>query len=256
MPNIRFENVSISYKNRKAITEVIEDLNISFESNKINVILGDSGCGKTTLLKSLLNIVEYTGNIYFDDKNIHDIDIRKREMSYISQNINLYSNMTVFENISFPLVVRHKDRSEIITKTREIAETLDIAQCLNVKGKFLSMGQQQRAMIARELVFSPNIVIMDEPFSNLDAILRNDLCKLVKDLQKKFNFTLLFVTHSFKEAINMADHLYIMDEGKIVSHGKPRKLLEQNNPYLETMIESERIEILQNETEKNKSSNK
>ncbi len=122
-----------------------------------------------------------------------------------------------------------------------MAEKLGIAVCLNQRGRYLSIGQQQRAMIARELVYDPKILLMDEPFSSLDPTLRKEMCKLVKSLQKELGVTVIYVTHSYDEAINLADELFILEEGKVVASGTPKTLIADNNEYLEMMYKSEYI---------------
>jgi len=243
MPNIRFKDVNIYYGKKNARQDVVENLNVCFFNNEINVLLGDSGSGKTTLLKSLVDMVEYEGEIFIDDTELGKTLINKRGVSYASQNINLFPHMTIFENIAFPLKVRKLPRDEILKRTRDIAERLDISICLNQRGRYLSIGQQQRAILARELVSNPKILLMDEPFSSLDPVIRKDLCKLVKSLQKELGITVIYVTHDYDEAINLADHLFILQEGNIVASGTPRNLIDSNNEYLETMYKSGHISL-------------
>lgn len=252
MATIKFDDVSIYYGNNKKRKYVIENLSTVFEDGKINVILGDSGCGKTTLLKSLVEAVGFDGEIYFDGKNADDILVNKRGVSFVSQNINLFPYLTIFDNIAFPLKVKKYKPEDILTKVRAIAELLGIEHCLNQRPRKLSIGQQQRAMIAREMVSNPSVLLLDEPFSNLNPDLRKELNWLVKDICEQLKTTVIFVTHSYDEAINLADVLYIMDEGHIIATGTPRELIKSNNPYLQVMHDADYAVGRNDEEEKNR----
>ena len=239
MATVKFDEVSIYYGNNKNRKYVVEELSTTFPDGQINVILGDSGCGKTTLLKTLVEAVDFDGTIYFDGKNADDILVNKRGVSFVSQNINLFPYLTVFDNIAFPLKVKKYKPEEILSKVREVAELLGIEHCLNIRPRKLSIGQQQRAMIAREIVSNPSLLLLDEPFSNLHPDLRKELNWLIKDICTELKTTVIFVTHSYDEAINMADRLYIMDEGHIIAEGTPKELIKAHNPYLEMMHDAD-----------------
>ena len=247
MPKIRLVELYAYYGKGKKENLVIEEMTDYFPSNQISVIVGPSGCGKSTLLKAILGIIEYDGDIFFDDEDVYEIPTNKRHMAYISQNINLYPHMTIFENIAFPLKNRKVKREEILYRVREIAKRFGIEHCLNVRAKYLSLGQQQRALIARELVSNPKIVLMDEPLSHLDAPLRQEILKFLKELNKELKLTIIYVTHSFSEAAILADRIYVMDEGKFVEKGTQKQLLKSNNEFVKTLITSEIYEKNQSE---------
>lgn len=243
MARVEFINATIFYKKGRRRDDIIKDLNVCFLDGKINVILGSSGSGKSTLLKSIVDICDHEGKITIDNQDINDILINKRNVRYVSQSVSLYTHMTIFDNIAFPLKVQKLSRDEILSRTRNIAKKLGIEICLNQRSRYISLGQQQRAMLARELVCNPRILLLDEPFSNLEPKIREELCELVKELNQEFHITILFVTHSYKEAINLADHLFILDEGRIIANGAPKKLIDENNPYLEEMLKNDYIDM-------------
>lgn len=241
MPEIAFENVNLYYGKGKKREDPVKGLSLVLPDGGINVILGPSGSGKTTILRSLVDACEHEGTIKLDGKDIRGIALEKRNVRYVSQTITLYPHMTVFENIAFPLLSAHLPREEVLKRSRAAAKRMGISICLNERPRYLSRGQQQRAMLARELVGKPSLLLLDEPFSSLDPELRKEMDQLVKSL-KEDGMTMLFVTHLFHEAVNLADRLYILEGGKIISSGAPRRLLDQKDPYLEAMIESETVD--------------
>ena len=216
MPNIELKELYCYYGKGKKENLVIEDMTEHFPSGKISVIMGPSGCGKTTLLKSILGLMEYDGDIFFDDKDIYKIPTYQRNMAYINQDVSLYPHWTIFENIIFPLKNKKMSRDEIYKRARDIAERFGIAHCLNVKPKYLSWGQQQRALLARELVGEPEVVLMDEPVSHLDKMSKKDVLDFIKELNREWHLTILYVTHSYQEAMEVADQIYVMDQGKFI----------------------------------------
>ena len=242
MPKIRLVELYAYYGKGKNENLVIEEMTDFFPSNQISVIVGPSGCGKTTLLKAMLGILEYDGDIFFDDKDIYDIPTEKRNMAYISQYVNLYPHMTVFDNIAFPLKNKKLPREEILTRVRDIAKKFKIEHCLNVRGRYLSIGQQQRAMLARELVSNPSVVLMDEPVSHLDPVIKQDILNFIKELNKTMKLTIIYVTHSFSEAALIGDVIYVMENGKFVEKGNQKKLLSSNNEFVKALISSEQYE--------------
>ena len=224
MPNIELKELYCYYGKGKKENLVIEDMTEYFPSGKISVIMGPSGCGKTTLLKSILGLMEYDGDIFFDDKDIYKIPTYQRNMAYINQDVSLYPHWTIFENIIFPLKNKKMSRDEIYKRARDIAERFGIAHCLNVKPKYLSWGQQQRALLARELVGEPEVVLMDEPVSHLDKMSKKDVLDFIKELNREWHLTILYVTHSYQEAMEVADQIYVMDQGKFIEKGAPKSI--------------------------------
>lgn len=235
MPNIELKELYCYYGKGKKENLVIEDMTEHFPSGKISVIMGPSGCGKTTLLKSILGLMEYDGDIFFDDKDIYKIPTYQRNMAYINQDVSLYPHWTIFENIIFPLKNKKMSRDEIYKRARDIAERFGIAHCLNVKPKYLSWGQQQRALLARELVGEPEVVLMDEPVSHLDKMSKKDVLDFIKELNREWHLTILYVTHSYQEAMEVADQIYVMDQGKFIEKGTPKSIRASINNFVCTM---------------------
>ena len=232
MPNIELKELYCYYGKGKKENLVIEDMTEHFPSGKISVIMGPSGCGKTTLLKSILGLMEYDGDIFFDDKDIYKIPTYQRNMAYINQDVSLYPHWTIFENIIFPLKNKKMSRDEIYKRARDIAERFGIAHCLNVKPKYLSWGQQQRALLARELVREPEVVLMDEPVSHLDKLSKKDVLDFIKELNREWHLTILYVTHSYQEAMEVADQIYVMDQGKFIEKGTPKSIRASINHFV------------------------
>lgn len=240
--DITLSNVSITYKNKKKENNpVIKNISEIFESGKISVILGSSGCGKTTLLKAIAQLLPYDGDIYFGKKNIAEVKLNELNLSYVPQEIHLYPFYTAFDNIAFPLKTRKLPRETILESVREIADKFEISEILNVRPKYLSEGQRQRVMLARELVSNPEVLLFDEPLSSLDLPLKQEICTLLKQYQSRRECEIIYVTHSYLEAKMLADYLYIMENGEIVRKGEANYLLQNQDVYLKQMKDSETI---------------
>ncbi len=236
-------DLSIKYKNKnKRETVAVNKANAVFPSSSFNVVLGPSGCGKSTLLKAIAGSLDYDGEIYLDGNDLKEIAQEKIGLAYVPQEIHLYPFYTLFDNIAFPLKLRKTPRDELLKKVRDIAEEFDISVCLNVRPKYCSEGQRQRAMLARELVSKPKVALFDEPLSSLDPVTKKDVCSLLKRYQKEHGTTFIYVTHSFSESTLLADRLFLMENGEITSSDTPMHLLNQGNSFLRVMEESEKIE--------------
>lgn len=240
---IEASDLTIKYKAKKGgETKIIDKMNVVFPSSSFSVILGPSGCGKTTLLRALTGSIDYEGDILFDGVSSKDISQDKMGISYVPQEIHLYPFCTLFDSIAFPLKIRKTPRGELLKRVREISDELGISLCLNVRPKYCSEGQRQRAMLARELVSDPKAIFFDEPLSSLDASNRNEICHLLKKYQKEHGTTIVYVTHSFSEATFLADKLYLMEHGEFVAVDTPIHLINAGNPYLSSMERSEKTE--------------
>ena len=232
MPEIIIENLNVEYQPKRKKdypVKVIEDMNVVFKTDTLNVILGYSGCGKTTLLKSILGLLDYDGKILLDGVDLNDLAIKDRNFAYVSQNYVLYPNMTVFDNIAFPLKLQGCMRDEIVERVNEVAEKLDLTLLLTRKPKHLSGGQQQRVALARAMVKKPTVYFFDEPLSNIDPRLRSEARLLIKKCIKEYQSTAIYVTHDFSEAMTLADYLYIINNGKIEISGEPLEVYNSNN---------------------------
>ncbi len=221
MPEIKCSNIAFSYYNRKnqETSRVFTSFSCTFPSNKVTVLVGESGSGKSTLLHMISGLNEnYLGNISFDNVDAKELTIRKRKISYITQNVVLYPNLTIFDNIAMPLKFDDDiETSEIYVRVRNIAKALKIEHCLTRKPKHLSYGQQQRVMIARAFVKDPEVVLLDEAFTGLDIQTKEDLIQFVKEWKEELNATLIVVTHDYREVLSLADQVLVLQEGKIVS---------------------------------------
>ena len=230
MPEIKITNLTVSYPLNKDAYVALEDVSLVFGSQKINMIIGPSGGGKTTLLKTLCGLLPYDGEIYFDNKNYADMSLKEANISYVSQKFDLYSKFTIFENIAFPLTLKKLDTLDIRKKVNNLAILLGIDNCLSRLPNELSIGQKQRVSLARALIKEPTVLFLDEPFSNLDPKISYDIVALLKNIIKEKGLTIVFVTHEIKDIFSFADTLTIIDEKKVVFNGDKQDAL--NNPNL------------------------
>ena len=236
MANIKIENLTAKYKNKNKYDVVaIDNLSLELKDSSLNVIVGYSGCGKTTLLRCIAGLMDYEGYIYFNNVDVIGLPASKRNISMVTQNYILYRTMTIFENIAFPLKIAGASKEEIIERVNSVAKKLEIEHCLTRKPKHLSGGQQQRVALARALIKKPDLYLFDEPLSNLDVPKRTEARLLIKKIIQENNATAIYVTHDLKEALALADHLIVMNKGKIEIEGKPMDIYNSNNPIVESL---------------------
>ena len=236
MSTIEIKNLTFQYKRNKSniVVTAIDDLSCTFVDGAFNVIVGSSGCGKTTLLRIIASLQEdYEGEVLTNSTDIKKYTINERRLAYVTQNYALYPHMTVFDNIAFPLKSLRVEREEIIRRVYKVAEELDLMDCLPRKPRYLSGGQMQRVALARAIIKDAELYLFDEPLSNIDPALRVEQRLLIKKTMQAHHSTAIYVTHDFKEAIAMADYLYVMDNGKIVISGKPLEVLDSGNEVVE-----------------------
>lgn len=228
MSTIEFQDFSCFYKYKKEYITALNHINLSVNNGELLVILGQSGSGKTTLLKCILGLCDYiSGQLYIDGTSIDDFRLENSNIGYIRQELNLYPHLTVYENIAFPLRMIHTPQSEVDRRVKELSALLEIDWLLTRKPKQLSGGQNQRVAIARALIKNPVTVLFDEPFSAIDPTLRTELRQLVKKIHQVFGCTILFVTHDLTDALNLAERVVILEEGKIEAVGTPRELMQK-----------------------------
>ena len=227
---IEYKNVSLTCKINGKILD-----NLSFEINEgeFFVLIGPSGSGKTTTLKLINRLIEQTdGDIYFNGKRLKEYNLRelRLEIGYVLQQIALFPNMTVAENIALIPEMKKMKKEKIKEKTEELLKKvgLDPSQYMNRFPFDLSGGEKQRIGILRAIIANPKILLMDEPFSALDPISKNQLQDLIKKIHDEFKITIIFVTHDMTEALKLADRVCIMKKGKVVQIDKPDEIL--NNP--------------------------
>ncbi|RLG87835.1 MAG: sugar ABC transporter ATP-binding protein [Thermoprotei archaeon] len=203
----------------------VDHINLTISDGEFVALLGPSGCGKTTTLLLIAGIYKPTkGEIYFDDKLVNDLDPKDRNVGMVFQSYALYPHMSVYDNIAFPLKLKKIPKNEIDKKVKEVAKFLHIEELLSRKPFQLSGGQQQRVALARALVKEPDIFLLDEPLSNLDAKLRIEMRAELKRLQKELGITTIYVTHDQVEAMTMADRIAVMNRGRIMQVGTPDDL--------------------------------
>lgn len=226
MGKIVLKNISKSYDKGN---NVIENLNLEIEDGSFTVLVGASGCGKSTTLRMIAGIEKETsGEIYIDDKMINGVEPGKRNIAMVFQNYALYPTMTVRGNIEFGLKNKKVPKDEIKKIVEEIADTVGLTPYLDKKPQQLSGGQRQRVALARAMVKKPAVFLMDEPLSNLDAKLRNQMRAELIELHKKLKTTFVYVTHDQVEAMSMADKIVLLDKGEIMQVASPKEIY--NNP--------------------------
>ena len=208
----------------------VQEFNLEIQDKEFIVLVGPSGCGKSTTLRMIAGLEEITeGELYIGDRLVNDVAPKDRDIAMVFQNYALYPHMTVYDNMAFALKLRHTPKAEIEKAVREAAEILDITQYLNRKPKALSGGQRQRVAIGRAIVRDPQVMLMDEPLSNLDAKLRNQMRAEIIKLRQKINTTFIYVTHDQTEAMTLGDRIVIMKDGFIQQIGTPQEVF--NHPY-------------------------
>lgn len=223
---ITFKDIQIKFGDFHAI----KNLNLNIQEGEFFTFLGPSGCGKTTILRSLVGFIQPTeGQILVNGKDVMNVSIEKRGIGMVFQSYALFPTLNVYENIEFGLKVKKIPKDEIDRQVREIAAKVDLSdEQLDKKVSELSGGQQQRVAIARALVLKPSILALDEPLSNLDAKLRVQLRNELKELQKKFGITTIYVTHDQEEALTLSDRIAVFHKGTVEQVGTPREIYNQS----------------------------
>ena len=217
---------------------VIPDLNLEIGDGELFTLLGPSGCGKTTLLRMIagFNSIE-GGDIFFNEKRINDMDPSKRNIGMVFQNYAIFPNLSVRDNVAFGLKNRKVDKAEIKKRTDEFLNLMQIMQYADRMPNQLSGGQQQRIALARALVISPDVLLMDEPLSNLDAKLRVEMRSVIRHTQKSVGITTVYVTHDQEEAMAISDRIAVMKDGVIQHVGTPRDIYQRpKNVFVATFI--------------------
>ena len=226
MASVRFENISKVFD--KNVTAVAE-FDLEIRDKEFVVLVGPSGCGKSTTLRMIAGLERPTsGRLYIGDTLVNDVAPKDRDIAMVFQNYALYPHMTVYENIAYGLRLRKFPKRVIDEKVREAARSLDITELLDRKPKALSGGQRQRVAIGRAIVREPKVFLMDEPLSNLDAKLRNQMRAEILTLRKRIDTTFVYVTHDQTEAMTLGDRIVIMRDGYIQQIGTPQEVF--NNP--------------------------
>ena len=207
----------------------VQEFNLDIADGEFIVLVGPSGCGKSTTLRMVAGLEEISdGELYIDDRKVNDVAPKDRDIAMVFQNYALYPHMTVRENMAFSLKLKKLPKAEINEKVDEAAEILGITEFLDRKPKALSGGQRQRVAIGRAIVRNPKVLLMDEPLSNLDAKLRNQMRAEIIKLRKRIQTTFIYVTHDQTEAMTLGDRIVIMRDGFIQQIGTPQEVF--NHP--------------------------
>ena len=238
-----FENI---YKVYGDTYLAIDNFNLSVNKNEFIALIGPSGCGKSTLLRTIAGLEDISdGTLTVEEKIINDVHSKDRNIAMVFQNYALYPHMTIEENIAFGLKIRKMEKTEIKTRVAEVAELLDLTNQLEKTPSELSGGQRQRVALGRALVQKSNILLMDEPLSNLDAKLRHKMRREILSLHKKLGVTTIYVTHDQIEAMTMADRIVVLNGGEIQQVGTPKELYERpNNMFVARFIGEPEMNII------------
>ena len=218
----------------------VDDFNLTIADKEFLVLLGPSGCGKTTTMRMIAGLEDATdGEILVDGKKINDLEPKDRDVAMVFQSYALYPNMNVYDNIRFPLKVRGIDKSTHNEKVMRAVKMVELENFLHRKPAELSGGQRQRVALARAIVREPNVFLMDEPLSNLDAKLRVSTRAQIKNLSHELAVTTVYVTHDQVEAMTLADRVVVMREGIIQQVGSPTEIYDNPaNAFVASFIGS------------------
>jgi ABC-type Fe3+/spermidine/putrescine transport system ATPase subunit len=218
---VELQRVTLGYGS----TQVVDAVDLDVEKGSFCTLLGPSGCGKTTLLRSIAGLVApRSGNILIKGRRINDVPIHERNIGLVFQNYALFPHKNIFDNVAFGLKYRRVDRASM---TRRVGRALDIVKLPHMELRFpseLSGGQQQRVALARAIVIEPDVLLLDEPLSALDANLREDMRVELKTIQRELGITTVFVTHDQEEALAISDLVVIMNRGRIEQFGTPERV--------------------------------
>ncbi len=218
MSELRLNSIVKRYGNNLAV----DHLSLTVQDGELVTLLGPSGCGKTTTLRSISGfLVPEEGDIYIGSRKVTDIPPERRGIGLVFQNYALWPHMTVYQNLAFGLQLRKMPKSRIDEKIEEVLATVKLSGYEHRYPRQLSGGQQQRVALARALVLEPDILLLDEPLSNLDALLREQMRFEIAQIHKRYGITTIYVTHDQTEAMVISDRIVILDQGRIMQEGKP-----------------------------------
>lgn len=235
MASITFKNICKIYDKEVV---AVQDFNLEIQDKEFIVLVGPSGCGKTTTLRMVAGLEEISsGELYIDDKLVNDALPKDRDIAMVFQNYALYPHMTVYDNMAFGLKIRKMNKAEIKERVINAAKILDIEELLQRKPRALSGGQRQRVAIGRAIVRNPKVFLMDEPLSNLDAKLRNEMRTEIIKLHKRLQTTFIYVTHDQTEAMTLGDRIVIMKDGFVQQIASPQEVYDNPaNEFVATFV--------------------
>lgn len=219
---LELKKIRKSYDN----VEVLKNIDLTIEKGEIVSILGPSGCGKTTLLNLILGLTNVTGgHIVFDGEDITNMPMEKRGFNIVFQDYALFPNLSVCENIVYGL--RNKPNISTPQEVQDLINLLGLSEHLNKNIEELSGGQKQRTALARTLVMKPRILLLDEPLSALDGVIKESIKQKIKQIARDFKLTTIIVTHDPEEALTLSDKVLIVNQGKIAQFGKPEEIIKK-----------------------------
>ena len=245
MASVTFQNASRTYPGTER--PAVDSLNLEIEDGEFLVLVGPSGCGKSTSLRMLAGLEEIdTGSVYIGDRDVTDVQPKDRDIAMVFQNYALYPHMTVADNMGFALKIAGVAKAEIRERVEEAAKILDLEEYLDRKPRALSGGQRQRVAMGRAIVRSPQVFLMDEPLSNLDAKLRVQTRTQIASLQRRLGVTTVYVTHDQTEAMTMGDRVAVLKDGILQQVDTPRRMYDHpDNLFVAGFIGSPAMNILE-----------
>jgi len=245
MASVTFENASRTYPGTEK--PAVDSLDLKIEDGEFLVLVGPSGCGKSTSLRMLAGLEEIdTGSVFIGDRDVTDVQPKDRDIAMVFQNYALYPHMSVADNMGFALKIAGVAKTEIRQRVEEAAKILDLEEYLDRKPRALSGGQRQRVAMGRAIVRSPQVFLMDEPLSNLDAKLRVQTRTQIASLQRRLGVTTVYVTHDQTEAMTMGDRVAVLKDGVLQQVDTPRRMYDHpNNLFVAGFIGSPAMNILE-----------
>ncbi len=243
MANVRLQDIKRRFNNVTAV----EDISFEIPNGEFWVLVGPSGCGKSTILRTIAGLeTATTGKLYIGDQLVNNVPARQRDVAMVFQNYALYPHMTVAQNIGFGLQMRKVDPKTVLERVLAVARSLSLEHLLDRKPKQLSGGQQQRVALGRAIARQPQVFLLDEPLSNLDAQLRDDTRAELKQLHQELGITTVYVTHDQVEAMTLADKIVVLNRGRIQQIGDPQTIYAQPvNRMVATFLGNPPMNILQ-----------
>lgn len=237
MAKIKLKNLTVTYPAKKGLEYVCLDcLNASFSPSKVNVILGESGSGKSTLLKAVAGILPYEGEIVFDGKNAAKLSAKEKNVAFVDQEITLYPNRPIFDNLALPLRFGKLTPEDIRKKVFSTAKSLGITSTLSRLPRQISIGQQQRACLGKALVKNPDVLLLDEPFSNIDEARRKEERELLKRLVKGNNITVILSTHLEEDVLSLGEDIFLLEDGKVSLSLTKEQMHTSTHPLIRAML--------------------
>lgn len=225
MPEISIQHLSVTYLGKKKEEyPALKDLSLVFPDGQVSAVMGESGSGKTTLLRALSRQLSYDGAIFSNGTDIATLSNKERRLSYVMQEFALYPHLTVFDNLAFPLKLERESYDAITSRVLDMAKELRIEPLLSRKPRQLSTGQIQKVCLGRALIKNPDLIMLDEPLSNVDIREKEDVLRAIARTLEKYQTTAIYITHNLKEAIYISTNVFFLEGGKLVKKVPSKEL--------------------------------